>query len=80
MQAVTELTLPLCGSGVDLKKTDQKMTWKATNSFKSFNFAVDFAGGVALYQSVSVSGVVWVNGTLREVGGGIGVVEAYHRG
>ena len=74
----TELTLPLCGSGVDFEKTDQKMTWKATNTFNLFNF-VDFAGGVTLYQRVSVSGVVWVNGTAREVGGGIGVVEVYHR-
>ena len=74
----TGLTLPLCGSGVDFKKTDQKMTWKATNTFNLFNF-VDFAGGVTLYQRVRVSGVVWVNGTAREVGGGIGVVEVYHR-
>jgi hypothetical protein len=44
----TELTLPLCGSGVDFEKTDQKMTWKAMNTLNLFNF-VYFAGGVTLY-------------------------------
>jgi hypothetical protein len=74
----TEHTLPLCGSGGDFEKTNQKMTWKATNTFNLFDF-VNFAGGVTLYQRVRVSGVLWVNGTSREVGGGISVVEVYHR-
>jgi hypothetical protein len=51
-----ELTLPLCGSGIDFEKTDQKMTWKATNTYNLFNF-IDFAGGVKLYQRVRVSGL-----------------------
>ena len=70
----TELTLPLCGSGVDFEKADKKMNWKATNVFNVFAF-VDLAGVIALYQRAG--GVVWVSGTSREVGGAIGVVEAY---
>jgi hypothetical protein len=73
----TALALPLCGSEVDFEKTDE-MSWKATNAFNLFNFA-DSAGGVKLCQRASMSAVVWVNGTLREVGGGIGVVEVHHR-
>ena len=52
------------------------MSWKVTNVFNLIAF-VDFAGGVTLYQRASVSGVVWVSGTSREVGGGTGVVEVY---
>ena len=44
----TGLTFPLCGSGIDFEKMDQKMSWKATSVFNLFNFVV-FAGGVTLY-------------------------------
>jgi hypothetical protein len=74
----TEITLPMCGAGVDFKTTEKKMVWKATNSFNIFNF-VDFAGGVTLYQRVDVTGVVWNNGTELKVAGGVGIVEVYHR-
>lgn len=56
---------------------NQKVTWKATNVSNLFN-VVGFAGSVTLYQGVSTSGVVWVNGTSREVSGGIAVVEVYY--
>lgn len=74
----TELTLPMCGPGADFEGGETKMTWKANNVRNLFNF-VDFAMGSTLYQQVNVTGVVWVNGTSREVAGGIGIVEVYHR-
>ena len=74
----TELTLPMCGSGVDFERTDGKMVWKTTNMYNVFTF-VDFAGSVTLYQHVNITGVVWIDGGPREVSGGIGIVEVYHR-
>ena len=74
----TELTLPMCGSGVDFKHTHQKMVWKATSVYNMFTF-VDFAGGVTLYQKVNITGLVWYEGAPVEVAGGTGVVEVYHR-
>ena len=74
----TELTLPMCGPGADFKHGDMKMTWKANNVRTLFDF-VDFAQGSTLYQEVNITGVVWVNGTSRQVAGGIGIVEVYHR-
>ena len=74
----TELTLPMCGSGVDFKHTHQQMIWKATSLYTMFTF-VDFAGGVTLYQKVNVTGVVWFDGVPTEVSGGSGVVEVYHQ-
>jgi hypothetical protein len=74
----TELTLPMCGSGIDFENTDQKMLWKANNMYTISKF-VDFAGGVTLYQRVNITGVVWFNGAPREVSGGAGVVEVYHQ-
>jgi hypothetical protein len=74
----TELTLPMCGPGADSKHGDMKMTWKANNVRNLFNF-VDFAGGSTLYQEVNMTGVLWINGTSREIAGGIGLVEVYHR-
>jgi hypothetical protein len=53
------------------------MSRKATNVFNLFNF-IDFAEGVALYQRARVSGVAWVNGTSKGVGGGIDTVDVYH--
>jgi hypothetical protein len=52
------------------------MTWKVTSMFNSFGF-VGFAGGTSLYQRVSVAGVMRVDGTSRDVGGGVDVVEVY---
>ena len=43
----TELTLPICGPGIDFEHTDRKMVWKTTNMYNVFTF-VDFAGGVTL--------------------------------
>jgi hypothetical protein len=73
----SELTLPMCGPGVDFETTDQKMTWKTTNIGPVFDL-VDSAGGVTLYQAVSITGVVWYNGAATPVSGGFGVVEVYH--
>jgi hypothetical protein len=73
----SEITLPMCGSGVDFETTGQKMVWKANNMYTIFEF-VDFAGGVTLYQRVNITGVVWFDGAPKEVGGGAGVVEVYH--
>ena len=72
----TEITLPMCGPGADPKKG--KMTWKVHNIFTLFDF-VDFAGGHTLTQRVNVTGHVWVDGAAVEVGGGLGIVEVYHR-
>ena len=74
----TELTLPMCGSGVDFEKRKKKMNWKVTRINTLFKF-VDFAGGVTLYQNVNITGAVWFEGAVREIAGGIGVVEVYHR-
>jgi len=74
----TELTLPMCGPGAHSRHADQKMKWKTTGVRHVHDF-VDLAGGVTLYQSINITGVVWVNGTSREVAGGIGIVEVYHR-
>jgi len=74
----TEITLPMCGSGVDFKHTHQKMTWKTNSMYTMFKF-VDLAGGVTLYQKVNITGVVWFGGAPTEVNGGVGVVEVYHR-
>ena len=74
----TEISLPMCGSGVDFESTDQKMIWTVTNDFSMHDF-VDSAGGVTSYRRVSVTGSVWFNGTSTEVTGGLGVVEVYHR-
>lgn len=74
----TEITLPMCGSGVDFKHTHKKMTWTANYMHDLFDF-VDFAGGVTLYRKVNITGVVWYDGAPMEVAGGIGVVEVYHR-
>ncbi|KAF9642912.1 hypothetical protein BDM02DRAFT_3192473 [Thelephora ganbajun] len=74
----TELTLPFCGPGADFEDGHQKMTWKAHHVNTIFNF-VDFAGGVTLYQEVNMTGLVWVNGSSRAIGGGVGIVEVYHR-
>ena len=38
-----ELSLPMCGSGADPKKTSQKMTWTTHNMYMTFNF-IDLAG------------------------------------
>jgi hypothetical protein len=54
------------------------MRWKANNVRTLFNF-VDFALGSTVYQEVNVTGVVWVDGMAREVAGGLGLVEVYHR-
>ena len=54
------------------------MTWKANNVYTAFK-SVDSAGGVTLYQRVNITGVVWFDGAPREVAGGIGIVEVYHR-
>ena len=74
----TELALPMCGPGAHFRHADQKMKWKTTGVRHVHDF-VDLAGGVTLYQSINITGVVWVNGTSREVAGGIGIVEVYHR-
>ena len=74
----TELAVPMCGSGVDFEKTDQKMTWKATAFRNLFNL-VDRSGGVTSYQEVNMTGSVWFNGAPVEIVGGIGVVEVYRR-
>jgi len=71
----TELTLPMCGPGAD---SENKMAWKTNNMYTAFRF-VDPAGGVTLYQKVNITGVVWFDGAPREVAGGIGIVEVYHR-
>jgi hypothetical protein len=54
---------PTCDSGVDFEKTDQKMSWKATNAFNLFNF-VDIAGGATLYQWVRLYGSIGRRGKL----------------
>ena len=74
----TELALPMCGSGVGFKHTYQQMIRKASNLYTMFTF-LDFAGGVTLYQMVNVTGIVWFDGTPKEVSGGSGVVDVYHR-
>ena len=74
----TVLTVPMCGPGADFEGGDQKMVWRATNVRNLINF-IDFAGGSTLYQEVNMTGVVWVDGMAREIAGGIGVVEIYHR-
>jgi hypothetical protein len=73
----TEITLPMCGPGADFEG-DKKMTWKAKTVRPLLNF-VDFAGGSTLYQEVNVTGLLWVGGALRQVAGGLGIVEIYHR-
>lgn len=75
---LTELILPLCRSGVDLEKMDQKTTWKATNVPNLFNF-VGFAGGVILHRRASARGAAQISRTSREVDGGIGVAKMHHR-
>jgi hypothetical protein len=52
-----ELTLSLCGSGIDSEKTHQKMTWKVI-AVLNLSDSTDFAGGITLYQRANVSGVV----------------------
>ena len=74
----TVLTFPMCGPGADFENGESKMTWKASKVRQLFNF-VDFALGSTLYQEVNVTGVVWVNGTARQVAGGLGIVEVYHK-
>ena len=74
----TVLTLPMCGPGANFEGGDQKMIWKATNVRNLINF-IDFVGGSTLYQEANMTGVVWVGGMAREIAGGIGVVEIYHR-
>ena len=74
----TDLTLPMCGPGVDFENTDKKMTWK-TADVRNLYKLVDNAGGVTLYQQVNVTGVVWFNGAASNISVGLGVVEVYHR-
>jgi len=45
---------------------------------KIFDF-VDFAESVTSYQRMKVDAVVWVDGKLVGVSGGIGLAEVYHR-
>ena len=74
----TVLTLPMCGPGADFEDGDRKTVWKANNVRNLINF-VDFSNGSTLYQVVNMTGVVWLDGEEREITGGIGVVEVYHR-
>ena len=74
----TELTLPMCGLGADFDHTDQKMHWNVTSTAAVFEF-IDFAGGMTLYHSVNITGVLWYDGAPVEVAGGVGIVEVYHR-
>lgn len=74
----SQLTLPLCGPGAEHEHNNLNMTWKTTHVRTLFNF-VDFALGSTIYQEVNITGLVWVNGTTREVAGGLGIVEVYHR-
>ena len=67
----------MCGSGVDFRHTHQQMIWKATSLYTMFTF-VDFAGGVTLSKGKRHR-VVWFDGAPKEVSGGSGVVEVYHR-
>jgi hypothetical protein len=59
---------------VDFRRTDENVTWKATDIHSLFGSA----GGVILYRRVSVTEVMWVGETLKDVGGGVGVVEVHH--
>lgn len=72
----TEITLPMCGSGADSKKG--KMTWKVNNMYTAIDF-VDFALGHTLTQRVDIKAHMWVDGKAKDVSGGLGIVEIYHR-
>lgn len=74
----TELTFPMCGSGVDFDSADHKMIRKTAHVDKKHGF-VDQAGCVTLRQVINVTGVMWVvNETSREIAGGFGDTEVYH--
>ena len=74
----TGLALPMCGSGICSKHTHQRMIRKASNLYTMFTL-VDVAGGVMLYQLVNVTVIIWFDGTPKDVSGGSGVVDVYHR-
>ena len=74
----TDISVPLCGPGVDFKHTHKEMIWTAHSLYAITNFA-DPSGGSTLYQKVNITGVVWYNDAPVEVAGGIGIVEVYHR-
>ena len=54
----TKLALPVCGSGTDLKKTDQKRTWATHNTYTTLNL-INLVGGSTLYRLVNMTATLW---------------------
>ena len=72
----TVITVPMCGPGsADCK---DMMVWKI-NKMVQFDDFIDFAGAHTLYERVNVSAHMWIDGQVKDVDGGFGLVEVYHR-